>query len=75
MDHFICPKITINGVELKPVHRIIHLGHVIHDDIFKSDASKCISDFNTQCNIFFADYKKSSSFIRNHLFLKYCTSF
>ena len=75
MNHFICPKITINGVELKPVHHIIHLGHVIHDDIFKSDASKCISDFNTQCNIFFADFKNSSSFIRNHLFLKYCTSF
>ena len=55
MDHFICPKITINGVELKPVHRIIHLGHVIHDDIFKSDALKCISDFNTQCNIFIAE--------------------
>ena len=57
------------------MHRIIHLGHVIHDDIFKSDASKCISDFNTQCNIFFADFKNSSSFIRNQLFLKYCTSF
>ena len=69
------PDIKINGKQVKVVNSITHLGHVLNDNIFKSDSSKCIRDFNIQCNSFLADFKHSISSTRNHLFFKYCTSF
>ena len=69
------PEIKINGEKVKVVNSTIHLGHVIKDNIFKSDSSKCIRDFNIQCNSFLADFKNSISSTRNYLFFRYCTSF
>ena len=74
-DDVPCPDVYINGAKLHAVESITHLGHVINDNIFKCDASKCIKDFNVQCNSFLADFKNANSFIRNHLFFKYCTAF
>ena len=34
-----------------------------------------MKDFNVQTNLFLSDFKNASSFIRNYLFFKYCTSF
>ena len=38
------PDIFINGNRLSAVSFINHLGHIIHDDIFINDASKCERD-------------------------------
>ena len=69
------PDIKLNGKNIEAVNSIVHLGHILHDNIFKNDSSKCISDFNIQCNSFLADFKNSGSYMRNYLFFKYCTSF
>ncbi len=45
------------------------------EDIYKFNASKCVSDFNRQRNMFFAIFKHANSYIRNVLFHKYCTAF
>ncbi len=37
--------------------------------------SKCIDDFNSQCNIFLADFKYCSSHIRNVVFQRHCARF
>ncbi len=42
---------------------------------FKFNASKCVADFNHQCNMYFANFKYANSNIRNVLFHKYCTAF
>ena len=69
------PSVIINGDQLQAVESVTHLGHIIHDDIFKCDASKVVKDFNVQSNLFLSDFKHSSSFIRNYLFFRYCTAF
>lgn len=69
------PNITINNVKVPRVDEVIHLGHHLSEDIYKFDTSKCVSDFNKQCNMFFAHFKHANSHIRNILFHKYCTSF
>ena len=69
------PIIIINGAQIKCVNSVIHLGHLLSDNIYNFDISKCISDFNCQSNMFMADFKYTSSEIRNVLFHKYCTSF
>ncbi len=43
--------------------------------MYEFNMSKCIDDFNRQCNIFLADFKYCRSHIRNVLFQRYCTSF
>ena len=50
------PEIKINGEKVKVVNSTIHLGHVIKDNIFKSDSSKCIRDFNAQCSSLFSRF-------------------
>ena len=69
------PDMEINGTKIKVVTSINHLGHILKDNVFDCDSSKCIKDFNIQCNSFLADFKNTSSFMRNQLFHKYCTSF
>ena len=69
------PGITINNAPVPRVNKIIHLGHYLNEDIYRFDASKCIGDFNKQCNMFFADFKDANSNIRNVLFHKYCPAF
>ena len=54
---------------------MVHLGHVLNSNIFKCDVTKCVDDFNVQCNIFFANFKNVKSYMRNYLFFRYCTSF
>ena len=41
----------------------------------RSEIAKCISDFNRQCNMFFAEFKYGNSSIRNYLFHRYCNNF
>ena len=53
----------------------MHLGHTLHEDIYNFSTAKCVNDFNRQCNIFFADFRYASSYIRNELFKKMCMSF
>ena len=69
------PDIFINGTKLIAVSFINHLGHIIHDNIFFNDASKCERDFYIQVNSFLSDFRYLGSSMRNHLFLKYCTAF
>ncbi len=69
------PNIYINNVKVPCVNEVIHLGHNLSEDIFKFNASKCVSDFNRQCNMYFANFKYANSNIRNVLFHKYCTAF
>jgi hypothetical protein len=69
------PIIIINGAQIKCVKSVIHLGHLLSDNIYNFDISKCINDFNCQSNMFMADFKYTSSEIRNVLFHKHCTSF
>ena len=69
------PKIVINGVHVPRVDEVIHLGHHLSEDIYKFNVGKCVSDFNKQCNMFFASFRHASSSLRNILFHKYCTAF
>ncbi len=45
------------------------------NNIYDFNLSKCIGDFNRQCNMFLADFKYVNSHIRNVLFQRYCTNF
>ena len=69
------PAIEINGVKIKMVRKVIFLGHLLTDCVYDCDTSKCTQQYNRQCNMFLADFKSASSYIRNYLFSKYCTSF
>ncbi len=69
------PAIIINDVQVPQVHEVIHLGHMLSDDIYKFSSTKCVEDFNSQSNIFNANMKHANSNIRNELFQNYCTSF
>ncbi len=62
------PHIKVNGDVVKVVSSIVHLGHKLNDHIYDFDVSKCIGDFNRQCNMFFADFSRANSHIRNVLF-------
>ncbi|CAL4177332.1 unnamed protein product, partial [Meganyctiphanes norvegica] len=69
------PDIFINGIKLKAVNCIDHLGYIIHDNIFVNDGTKCVRDFYIQFNSFMGDFRYLGSCLRNNLFFKYCTSF
>ena len=56
------------------MNSIVHFGH-INDNIFKYDVSKCVSDFNRQCNMFLSNLKNAKSHFKNFLFHKYCSSY
>ena len=76
MDNvLVMPDIELNGNKINVVNSTKHLGHILKENIFKKVSSKCIRDFNIQCNSFLADFKNSTSHMRNYLFFKYCTSF
>ncbi len=47
------PAIIINDVQVPWVHKVIHLGHKLSEDIYKFSSTKCVEDFNRQSNIFF----------------------
>ena len=69
------PNILVNGDAVKLVSSVVHLGHLLKDRIYANDTAKCISDFNRQCNMFFAKFKYANSSIRNYLFNRYCNNF
>ncbi len=69
------PCVTFNDARVKCVDKVIHLGHLLTENVYEFNISKCIYDFNRQCNIFLADFKFCCSHIRNVLFQRYCTSF
>ncbi len=69
------PNIYINNVNVPCVNEVIHLGHNLSEDISKFNASKCVADFNRQCNMYFANFKYANSNIINVLSHKYCTAF
>ncbi len=54
---------------------VLHLGQCLNQDIYKFSASKCVDDFNWQCNMSFANFKYANSYARNVLFHKYFTAF
>ncbi len=51
------PGLRINNIRVSRVEEDIHLGHQVNEDIYKFDASKCVTNFNRQCNMFFAHFK------------------
>ena len=66
------PSIDMNGDRIKLVRQAICWGHLLNDCIiYDYDTSKCTNDFNRLCNMFFADFKNASSYIRNFLFSEY----
>ena len=75
LENIPTPDIVINGTKLSAVNKINHLGHVLHDNIFINDASKCERDFYVLFNSFLSDFRYLGSCMRNHLFFKYCTAF
>ena len=75
MDDGPAPEIFIHGKKLEAVDSITHLGHIIHENIFQNDASKCVKDFYIQFNSFMGDFRYLGSDMRNYLFSKYCSSF
>ncbi len=69
------PCVTINGIRVKCVDTIIHLGHLLTENVYEFNMSKYIDNFNRPCNILVADFKYRSSQIRNVLFQRYGKSF
>ena len=69
------PDIYINDVKLNAVDKINHLGHILHNNVNKINANKCVSDFYIHFNAFMSDYNMLSSRIKNKLFISYCTAF
>lgn len=69
------PCVKINGAIIKCFEKVVHLGHLLTENVYDFNMSKCIDDFNRQCNMFFADFKNCNSQIRNYLFQRYCSSF
>ena len=69
------PDVFINGVKLNAVTNVNHLGHIIQNNIYKNDVSKCVGDFYKQFNSFMSDYSMLSSRIKHKLFISYCTAF
>lgn len=69
------PKIAINNDIVNVVNKVEHLGHILNENINNTETSKCIGDFNRQCNLFLAKYKYATSNLRNILFHKYCSNF
>ena len=69
------PEIRISGKTVEVVNGAIHLGHFLSDNISDFRTSKCIGDFNRQCrrNMFLAEFKNASLYMRNTLFQKHCT--
>ncbi len=59
------PNIYINNVKVLCINEVI----------FKFNESKCVADFNRQCNTYLASFKYANSNIKNVLFHKYCTAF
>ena len=68
-------KIKVNDQEVDKVDSVVHLGHILTNNMFNFDVTKCIGDFNRQCNMFLANFKYANSSLRSHLFKIFCTSF
>ena len=56
-------QIIISGETLEVAKRVIQLGHLLNDNIFIVDTSKCVGDFNKQCSLLLSDFKYASSFM------------
>ncbi len=69
------PCVVINGAPVQYFNNVIHLGHLLTENVYEFNVSKCIDDFNRQSNMFFADFKHCSCHIRNILLQRYCTNF
>ncbi len=46
------PGISLNNVKVLHVSEVIHLGQCLNENISKFSATKCVEDFNKQCNMF-----------------------
>ncbi len=66
------PNMYINNGKVPHMNEVVHN---LSDDIFNFNASKRVADFNSQYNMYFANFKYANSNIRNVLFHKYCTVF
>ena len=68
------PIITVNGAPVPVCDTAVHLGNKISDNI--SDVIDFgIGRFKSSFNYFMATYGKCQSFVKNKLFIQYCTSF
>ncbi len=56
--------IVINNVRVPRVDEVIFGRHYMCEDIYKFNASNCVSDFNRQSNMFLANVKHANSYIR-----------
>ncbi len=50
------PKITVNSKIVDVAQSVIHLDHLMTNNIYDFNLFKCIRDFNRQCNMFLADF-------------------
>ncbi len=62
------PCVVINRAPVKCLNNVIHLGHLLTENVYEFNVSKCINDFNHQCNMFFDDFKHCNCHIWNILF-------
>ena len=69
------PKMCLNGNVIPRVSEVLHLGHVIRDNVYKADVTRIVGDFSQKTNIFLADFKHTSSLVRSKLFFSHCCSF
>ncbi len=68
--------VTTDGTRVKRVDKVIHLGHLLTENVYQFSMSKYIDEFICQCTMFRADFKYCSSHIINVSFhWRYCTSF
>ncbi len=67
------PGIVRSNVRVPRVDELILLGHYMCENIYKCNASKCVSDFKMAEQNVFDIFNNPNSYIRNVLFHKYDT--
>ncbi len=45
------PCVVINGAPVKCFNNVIHLGHLLTENVYEFNVSKCIDNFNRQCSL------------------------
>ena len=68
------PSIYVSGVEVPVCDNAMHLGNVISNNISES-VEYGIGKFNSSFNYFMSSFGKCQSYVKNKLFIQYCSSF
>ena len=71
------PRVTIhfNETPVRESESVVHLGHVIYNDLKKSDSERILSSFYKQFNLFRSKLGHIPSCIQARLLQTYCSSF